>query len=121
MPRTPDWMTEGEALGLETLAGPVPALVVLTGPLAGRVHYLVSPTTTIGRAPDNDLQLDDPEVELWHAAIRYVGNGNGSFYVYDLLSLTGVRVNEMPIPLRRALSHNDELVIGRTRLRFIDP
>lgn len=47
--------------------------------------------------------------------------GDGSFYVYDLLSLTGVQVNETPIPLRRALSHNDELVIGHTRLWFIDP
>ena len=118
MLREPREHPVGKTDELEVLVGPIPALIVLTGPYAGQVYYLSSPNTSIGRASDNDLQLDDPEVAPRQAAIRL---SDGQALLYDLLSPGGVQVNGSPIPLRHRLSHGDEIVIGRTRLRYIDP
>jgi len=105
----------------DTMVGPVPALVILTGPYAGQVCYLTSRTVTIGRAPNNDLQLHERGVALCHAAIRWPADGRGQPFLYDLCSPSGVQVNGSSIRLRYPLSHGDEIVIGQTRLRFIDP
>lgn len=71
--------------------------------------------TTIGRKPQNDIQLDDPTVSGQHAAIMMLQNA----YVEDLNSTNGVILNGKKIT-RRQLNHGDIIKIGRHELKFID-
>lgn len=68
----------------------VPALHVMSGPLAGSVCVLNETVTTIGRDPSNDLFLDDVTVSRRHAEIARTGDG---FTVRDLGSLNGTYVD----------------------------
>lgn len=67
---------------------------------------LTRPITTVGRAADNDVVLDDPSVSRYHARILRTPNG---FVVEDRNSLNGIRVGG------RLLRGDDaELVDGLT-------
>jgi len=88
-------------------------LVVLTGPSKGR-ELPIDRQLTIGRNPDNDLHLDDPEISRKHALIeqgekgtvlRDLGSGNGTF-------VGGRRVLEFK------LSNGDVIRMGKQELRF---
>ena len=56
-------------------ASPVLALHVAGGPAAGRVVPLGRGRFRIGRAADNDLVLDDPDVSRRHATLAVTGTG----------------------------------------------
>ncbi len=71
--------------------------------------------TTIGRKPQNDIQLDDPTVSGQHAVILMLQNA----YVEDLNSTNGVLLNGKKIT-RRQLNHGDMIKIGRHEMKFID-
>ncbi|RYU58202.1 FHA domain-containing protein [Methylolobus aquaticus] len=53
-------------------------------------HALTQPVTHIGRAADNDVILNDPQVSLHHAKLSFLG---GQAWLMDLGSLHGVTVN----------------------------
>lgn len=90
--------------------------VVLTHEGAVLKEYpLDKERTTIGRKPQNDIQLDDPTVSGQHAAILMLQNA----YVEDLNSTNGVVLNGKKIT-RRQLNHGDIIKIGRHELKFID-
>ena len=90
--------------------------VVLTHEGAVLKEYpLDKERTTIGRKPQNDIQLDDPTVSGQHAAIMMLQNA----YVEDLNSTNGVLLNGKKIT-RRQLNHGDIIKIGRHELKFID-
>ena len=71
--------------------------------------------TTIGRKPNNDIQLDDPTVSGEHAAILMLQNA----YLEDLNSTNGVILNGKKIT-RRQLNYGDIIKIGRHELKFVD-
>lgn len=103
-------------------ADPLPGLVVIRGAQAGTVYYLAAPMITIGRDPDNDVQLDDPGVAPHHASIRRQPTARtGTFYVYDLASPAGVQVNGETIVLRHPLDPGDRVTVGRAVLEFFTP
>ncbi len=88
-------------------------MVVLTGDLADHDFALESPIT-IGRNPDNTIQLEDLQVSRKHALIertakgtilRDLGSGNGTF-------VEGRRV------LEYKLNHGDVVRIGSQDLRY---
>ena len=90
--------------------------VVLTHEGAVLKEYpLDKERTTIGRKPQNDIQLDDPTVSGQHAAIMMLQNA----YVEDLNSTNGVVLNGKKVT-RRQLNHGDIIKIGRHELKFID-
>ena len=66
------------------------ARLVITTPSGGIPHELTEPVTTIGRAPENTMQLDDPSVSGRHAQIEQIGD---EFHITDLESTNGTRVN----------------------------
>lgn len=74
---------------------------------------LDSERLTIGRAPDNGVQLNDTTVSARHAAIFRLQN----YYVEDLGSTNGTMVNGKTIQ-RRMLQHGDVIRVGRHELRF---
>ena len=66
------------------------ARLVITTPSGGVPHELTETITTIGRAPENTLQLDDPSVSGRHAQLEQVGE---EYQLTDLESTNGTRVN----------------------------
>ncbi len=80
-----------------------------------REFPLTKERTTIGRKPNNDIQLDDPTVSGQHAVVLMLQNA----YIEDLNSTNGVILNGKKIT-RRQLQHGDIIRIGRHELKFMD-
>jgi transcriptional regulator with GAF, ATPase, and Fis domain len=70
--------------------------------------------TTLGRAAENDLVLDDNSVSAFHAHLLYQG---GQYTLTDLKSRNGTLVAGRRIK-SCVLSPGDEIIIGRFKLRF---
>ena len=68
----------------------------------------------IGRLPECDIVLSDPNVSRRHAEVRRSGD---EVVVADLESTNGTRVNGVPIREQR-LENGDEITVGTTTLRF---
>ena len=69
---------------------------------------------TLGRGPDNDIQIDDAYVSRSHGQIRCVNN----LYVYfDLGSSGGSKVNGEEVK-QQTLTQGDLITIGKTNLIF---
>jgi transcriptional regulator with GAF, ATPase, and Fis domain len=79
-----------------------------------RVHELRSRTTTIGRAQDNDITIDDINSSRKHCQIERGSNG---YEVVDLKSRNGTLVNGILV-LRKELRPGDCIEIGKTRMFF---
>jgi hypothetical protein len=73
------------------------------------------PALSIGRRSDNDLALSDLKVSRHHAELREV---RGEWYITDLGSTNGTRVNGEPVAGRRKLQPGDIIELGLQRLRF---
>ncbi|MGH9224781.1 MAG: FhaA domain-containing protein [Acidimicrobiales bacterium] len=69
---------------------------------------------SIGRLPECDVVLSDPNVSRRHAEVRRRGN---DFVVVDLGSTNGTKVNGAGVRERR-LNDGDEIALGGTRIRF---
>jgi pSer/pThr/pTyr-binding forkhead associated (FHA) protein len=80
-----------------------------------REYELSGERTTIGRSPDNDIQLDDPTVSGKHAVII----GQDEVFIEDLNSTNGVFLNGNKVN-RTQLQNRDMIAIGRHKLEFID-
>ena len=81
---------------------------------AGDRKRLGDQAFTIGRMPENDLVVSDPNVSRRHAEIRPVGS---SFIVVDLGSTNGTRVNGAVVS-QHTLRPGDSITIGSTTVRF---
>jgi pSer/pThr/pTyr-binding forkhead associated (FHA) protein len=66
------------------------ARLVITTPSGGVPHELTETVTTIGRAPENTLHLEDPSVSGRHAQVEQLGE---EYQLTDLDSTNGTRVN----------------------------
>jgi hypothetical protein len=95
----------------ETKGGGTVGSLVLTD---GRRVGLGEEPTAIGRAPDCEVVLTDPNVSRRHAEVRRQGL---DYVVVDLGSTNGTRVNGLGVSERR-LSDGDEISVGNTSLRF---
>lgn len=98
-------------------AGPVPsgaAVRVLRGFYEGLEVPIDRDWLVIGRGRSADMVLAEPTISRAHAAIGYDGEG---FYLQDLGSTNGSRVNGEPGAQLR-LCDGDELQLGKLRLRI---
>ncbi len=82
---------------------------------SGRRHPLAGAATRIGRLPDNDIVLGDPEVSRHHAVISDTGT---SFVITDLRSANGVEVQHQRIRGSANLSDGDNIRICRHEFVF---
>lgn len=101
----------------ETVAAPaaiMAELVVEEGPDAGR-RFALKTNTRLGRAPDNDVVLQDPLVSRYHAAITFTGT---AYVIADLGSANGTKVNGVPIDQPCQLRHGDVIAVGSEQLVF---
>jgi hypothetical protein len=78
------------------------------------VVHVLGRKTSIGRTPDNDLQLDAKFISRHHAVILA---GPVNTVIEDLNSTNGVQVNGQRVT-RQVLNDGDEVVIGRVRYHF---
>jgi hypothetical protein len=76
--------------------------------------YLTHSVTVIGRAAEADLRLNDPGVSRRHAEVR---QESGMFWVVDLGSTNGLRVNDAPVA-RHELQVGDRIEAGSTTLVY---
>jgi predicted nucleic acid-binding Zn-ribbon protein len=80
-----------------------------------RTAALTREWTRIGRSLAADVRFDDPTVSRRHALVVHQPDG---VRVLDDRSLNGVFVNGERVEWR-ALSHGDDITVGRYRLRFV--
>jgi pSer/pThr/pTyr-binding forkhead associated (FHA) protein len=95
-----------------------PHIEVISG-VSRRRSELRSERSTVGRAEENDIVLDDDATAShMHAVLERFAAG---WAVTDLGSSNGTWVNGERIWSARRLRHADEIRIGQTRLVFRDP
>jgi len=78
------------------------------------VVHVLARKTSVGRTPDNDLQIDAKYISRHHAVILA---GPAHTIIEDLNSTNGVAVNGRRIT-RQALQDGDLVMIGRAEYRF---
>ncbi|MGZ6125323.1 MAG: FHA domain-containing protein, partial [Myxococcales bacterium] len=98
-------------------AAATPRLVVTAGPRKGAEFALPEPLTTVGRGAGNGVAIADPSVSRRHARVEKRGP---RWLVCDQGSGNGTRVNGRRVD-RQQLRHGDEIALGDTRLRFLEP
>jgi hypothetical protein len=91
--------------------GPVGVLITVDG----RNITLGDNPVSIGRLPECDIAVTDPNVSRKHAEIRRHGN---DYVVVDLGSTNGTRVNGTWVNGERRLHDGDEISVGSSVIRF---
>lgn len=85
------------------------------GTRAGTDYRLNVGTTSIGRAGDNDIAIDDDTISRQHALIR---EENARFVLHDRGSTDGTYVNNQKLRGPLSLQDGDQVSIGNTVFRF---
>jgi hypothetical protein len=94
--------------------GEAPLRVLVRHEGSGEVIYPIGRRTTIGRTPDNDIQVDAHNVSRHHAVLL---SSADHCLVEDLNSTNGVLVNGQRV-MRQVLNEGDIVTIGKTEFRF---
>jgi pSer/pThr/pTyr-binding forkhead associated (FHA) protein len=95
-----------------------PQIEVISGVRSRRIP-LEADRVTIGKAPENDVPLeDDPTASRLHAVLEHFTAG---WCVSDLGSSNGTTINGERIWSSHRLRPGDEIRVGQTRLIFRDP
>ena len=84
-------------------------IVVQQGVQGEREFELTLMQSTIGRSPDNDIPIPDPEVSRRHAQIVHQSNG---YAIVDLGSTNGTFVNDVRVTKLTLLKHGDHIRLG---------
>ena len=112
---------------LRTPPKPHARLVIEKGRSTGKQFLLSDTEAQIGRwdadggiFPDVDLDTDDPEAKVSRRHAR-ITVSNGQYFLEDLGSTNGTFINRgkrLPPGQRQALCDGDEIIVGKTFLRF---
>ncbi|MBK7977472.1 MAG: FHA domain-containing protein [Deltaproteobacteria bacterium] len=93
------------------------SLVIRDGKACGTTYRLGTRVLTIGRGPQNPVQLVDGEVSRRHALIRWTGSG---YAITDLRSHNGTFVRDQPLGTEeRELVPGDTIRLGKTVLEVV--
>ena len=83
----------------------------------GQQSIDLRPTNSLGRHPNNSIQLLDKIVSKEHCIVEL---RDGHFVLRDLGSLNGTYVNGERVRGETRLKHGDEIALGSTRACFDD-
>jgi adenylate cyclase len=83
----------------------------------GQQAIELRPTNSLGRHPNNTIQLLDKIVSKEHCILE---QRDGRFVLRDLGSLNGTYVNGERVRGEAVLKHGDEIALGSTRARYDD-
>lgn len=89
--------------------------VFLIPELSPMNRYRLGAITSLGRHPENNIEVPDRSVSKFHAQIQR--NLDGDYLLQDLGSRNGTYVAGQRID-RRSLRDGDELILGTVRFRF---
>ena len=93
-------------------------LVVVESKLAGLTpgaEFPLMPVTSLGRAPTNTAALPDDAASLEHALLHL---RDGQWWLEDLDSRNGTRLNETPITQPAPVVPGDVIGVGRVKLKI---
>jgi adenylate cyclase len=82
-----------------------------------RQEFELAAVNTIGRHPDNSIQILDRIISKEHAQV--LRNPEGRFLLKDLGSLNGTYVGGSRVS-EHVLRHGDQLVLGSTHLTYVE-
>ncbi|MBA8824929.1 pSer/pThr/pTyr-binding forkhead associated (FHA) protein [Saccharopolyspora lacisalsi] len=111
----------------ETVAAPAPRalpnttraeLVPTRGDRTGTGITLANNRTTIGRARDCDIVLDDVTISRHHAELHHTDRDHT---LVDIGALNGTYLNRHPLTQQTELVDGDEIWIGKARFTFHRP
>lgn len=98
-------------------------LVQLSDGVATNKFPISKDRLSLGRAPSNDVYIDDPMVSSRHALIKVETDPNDEservFYIRDLNSTNGTFVNEQRVEFQR-LNNEDVIRCGLHDFKFLD-
>src|SRR3954465_15071264 len=83
----------------------------------GQQAIELRPINSLGRHPNNSIQLLDKIVSKEHCILE---QRDGQFVLRDLGSLNGTYVNAERVRGEQLLRHGDEIALGSTRARYDD-
>src|SRR5947207_3525184 len=83
----------------------------------GQQAIELRPINSLGRHPNNSIQLLDKIVSKEHCILE---QRDGQFVLRDLGSLNGTYVNGERVRGEQPLRHGDEIALGSTRARYDD-
>ncbi|MCS6836891.1 MAG: VWA domain-containing protein [Anaerolineae bacterium] len=81
----------------------------------GQTFALTSDVMRIGRAPDNEIVIDQRGISRYHAVLRRV---DGALYIEDNQSTNGVVISGRAIHQPYSLSAGEVAVLGEEKLMF---
>ncbi len=98
-------------------------LVQLSDGVATNKFPIGKDRLSLGRAPSNDVYIDDPMVSSRHALIKVEADPDDEtervFYIRDLNSTNGTFVNEQRVEFQR-LNNEDVIRCGLHDFKFLD-
>jgi adenylate cyclase len=94
-----------------------PARLIVLTPDGQRLEYPLRAINTIGRHPDQNIQILDRVVSKEHALVT--GSEKG-YFLQDMGSRNGTYVNGVQITGRTPLNDGDTITMGSSRLIFED-
>src|SRR5579862_9446015 len=83
----------------------------------GQQAIELRPINSLGRHPNNSIQLLDKIVSKEHCILE---QREGQFVLRDLGSLNGTYINGERVRGEQLLRHGDEITLGSTRARYDD-
>ena len=93
----------------------MPKLVLSMDGLVLKEMPLGKERTTIGRKPDNDIQIDNLAISGHHAVITCITN---DAFLEDRNSTNGTYLNGQPVK-KNVLRNNDVIELGKYKIKFI--
>lgn len=93
----------------------MPKLVLSMDGLVLKEMVLDKERTTIGRKPDNDIQIDNLAISGHHAVITCITN---DAFLEDQNSTNGTYLNGQPVK-KNVLRNNDVIELGKYRIKYI--
>ncbi len=93
----------------------MPKLILSMDGLVLKEMVLNRERTTIGRKPDNDIQIDNLAISGHHAVITCILD---DAFLEDQNSTNGTYVNGLPVK-KHVLSNNDVIELGKYRLKYL--
>lgn len=88
-------------------------LEVQNGKQPGTIRVFAQPEVVLGRDPSCDLALADPSVSARHALLSF---HDGQWWLDDLGSSNGTRLNRDKVGTATVLTAGDEIECGHARL-----
>lgn len=106
-----------DAQATEAMSARPPARLILRPDTLQEESIPLPDEVLIGRALTADIPLEEPDVSMRHAVVRWNGS---AWQVEDLGSASGTLVNGLPIPPRKSVSlhSGDTIHIGSVALRI---